>query len=179
MRSRHLAPAPARPQPLAMGGAGAAGHVVPSVPFDIGNARAVRVGVPLVARAQCGRDAARSGDRALELLRRSLRHRTCNRRALGRRAEDEERGGAMVGVVGVQPYPAVGGPVVAGERIPEVTEYAVEQADVAFAPEGDDGVQGVHAYPAQRLAVAIRQQAGRSERGGSDRRARRRRHAEH
>jgi hypothetical protein len=72
----------------------------------------------------------------------------------------------MVLVVGVQTDPAIGGPIVAGERIPEAAERTVQHASMALAAEGHDSVQGIDSHLAHRLAVAIRQQPGGTERAG-------------
>src|SRR5262249_17734613 len=135
-------------------------------------AGSVWVRAPFLARAKRSGDTSCGHDGSLELLRGPLCHRRCDRRALGRHAEHVQRSGAMVPVVGVQPNPAIGGPLMAGKRIPQGAEVAVQHANMAFAPESHDRVQAIDPHLAHRLAVTIRQQPRSSERGGSDRRGR-------
>ena len=55
---------------------------------------------------------------AFELVGRPLGHRRSDGIAVGSHAQHPQRGGAMVGRVRVQFQPAVGGLIVAGDRIP-------------------------------------------------------------
>jgi hypothetical protein len=94
--------------------------------------------------------------------------------ARGSRAERTKRGVAVVCVVGVDPHPAVGGWVVAGDRVPDRRELPPVGPDIALAAKRRGDVLPVDFEGAGRLPRAHREvlrdgrRRGRHDSGGKD-----------
>ncbi|MBK6669827.1 MAG: hypothetical protein IPG46_09195 [Actinobacteria bacterium] len=102
---------------------------------------------PLLGRAGRTSHAAAFDHGRFERTDRVVRHGGRDLIAAGRRgvgkAERRERGGPVMGIVGMQPYPPVGALVVAGDGVPHRRDRPTVGLDERLGPEHRRGVCGV------------------------------------